>query len=48
VNNNETSTAADFILGAEFHRFSFLLVAFPPFHWAQEKWESQLQNKLKK
>lgn len=48
VNNNATSTAADFILGTRFYHFSFFLEVFPPFHWAQEKWESQLPNNLRK
>lgn len=46
VNINDTSTAAEFILGAGFCLLPFLLQVFPPFHW--EKWGSQVPNKLKK
>lgn len=43
MNNNESSTAADFIRGSRVYSF---VTSLPSLSLAQEKWESQLPNKF--
>lgn len=45
MNNNESSTAADFVLGSGVYSF---VTSLPSLSLAQEKWETHLPNKFLK